>query len=248
MSSLGFEATNWGCRPQRSPHHSASAVALIGGGSKPQPGEISLAHNGVLFLDELPEFSRHVLDQLREPIEAGYINIVRASGRVTFLSDFQLLAAMNLCKCGYAGDSSQPERCQCSAASIEAYRNKVSGPLLDRIDLQVNLSRIPIFELQNLPKGETSLQIAARVIKAQERQYQRQGCLNAKLSSEQVEKICKINDEIKTILIKAEQRFNLSARAYMRVLKTARTIADLEAENNLNSGHVLESLNFRQTV
>lgn len=248
VSSLGFEAANWGCRPQRSPHHSASAVALIGGGSKPQPGEISLAHNGVLFLDELPEFSRNVLDQLREPIEAGYINIVRASGRVTFLSDFQLLAAMNLCKCGYAGDSSQPERCQCSAASIEAYRNKVSGPLLDRIDLQANLSRIPIFELQNLPKGETSLQIAARVIQAQERQYQRQGCLNAKLSSEQVGKICKIDDEIKTILIKAEQRFNLSARAYIRVLKTARTIADLEAENCLHSGHVLESLNFRQTV
>ena len=248
VSSLGFDVANWGCRPQRSPHHSASGVALIGGGSKPQPGEISLAHNGVLFLDELPEFSRHVLDQLREPIEAGYINIVRASGRVTFLSEFQLLAAMNLCKCGYAGDTSQPERCQCSVASIETYRNKISGPLLDRIDLQVNLSRLPIFELQNLPKGETSAQIAKRVFQTQQRQYRRQGCLNAKLSSEQIEQICEIDNEIKALLIRAEQRFNLSARAYMRVLKTARTIADLQAEDSLQSGHVMEALNFRQTV
>ena len=248
VSSLGFDIANWGRRPQRNPHHSASAVALIGGGSKPQPGEISLAHNGVLFLDELPEFSRHVLDQLREPIEAGYINIVRAGGRVTFLSNFQLLAAMNLCKCGYAGDSSQPERCQCSAASIEAYRNKISGPLLDRIDLHVNLSRIAISELQNLPKGETSAVIAERVQLAQARQYRRQDCLNAKISSEQIEQICKIDDDIKALLIKAEQRFNLSARAYIRVLKTARTIADLQAEDSLQSGHVMEALNFRQTV
>jgi len=223
-------------------------MARIDSGSKPQPGEISLAHNGVLFLDELPEFSRHVLDQLREPIEAGYINIVRASGRVTFLSDFQLLAAMNLCKCGYAGDSTQPERCQCSAASIESYRNKVSGPLLDRIDLQVYLSRIPIFELQSLPKGETSVEIAERVIQAQQRQFQRQGCLNAKLSSEQIEQICKIDDEIKTLLIKAEQRFNLSARAYVRVLKTARTIADLQGEQSLQLNHIKEALSFRQTA
>ena len=247
VSSLGFDMANWQQRPLRNPHHSASAVALVGGGSKPQPGEISLAHNGILFLDELPEFPRHVLDQLREPIETGYINIVRASGRVTFLSDFQLLAAMNLCKCGYAGDNSQPERCQCSAASIDSYRNKISGPLLDRIDLQVNLSRIPICELQNLSKGEASALISKRVQLAQERQFSRQGCLNAKLSTEQIEQVCKIDDEIKAILIKAEQRFNLSARAYMRVLKTARTIADLQVKKNIQKEHIMEALSFRKT-
>lgn len=245
VSSLGFDIENWSQRPHRNPHHSASAVALIGGGSKPRPGEISLAHNGVLFLDELPEFPRHVLDQLREPIEAGYINIVRASGRVTFLSDFQLIAAMNPCKCGYYGDKTQPERCHCSAASVDAYCNKISGPLLDRIDLYINLSRLSIAELQSLPQGETSDTVAERVKSAQHKQLARQGKLNAKLSSVEMEKYCVIDIETQQLLRQAEQQFNLSARAYTKVLKLARTIADLQNKRDMEKVDVMEALNFR---
>lgn len=248
VSSLGFDAANWNKRPLRSPHHSASSVALIGGGSKPQPGEISLSHNGVLFLDELPEFPRHVLDQLREPIEAGYVNIVRASGRVTFLSDFQLIGAMNMCKCGYYGDRSQPHRCQCSASSIDSYRNKVSGPLLDRIDLHVTLSRIKIAELQELPSGETSMMVAQRVRRAQQQQFDRQGCLNAKLNSAGIEQHCALDGQTKQLLNQAESQFNLSARAYTKVLKLSRTIADLNGKDVISKTDVMEALNFRQSV
>jgi len=245
ISTIGFDPKFWRHRPIRSPHHSASATALIGGGSKPMPGEISLAHHGILFLDELPEFPRHVLDQLREPIEAGHINIVRANGRVTFKSDFQLIAAMNLCKCGFAGDSSQPNRCQCSAISIEKYRQKVSGPLMDRIDMHTSISRIPISDLQQLPKGETSQVVAERVRQAYHRQIDRQGCLNAKLKGEQFDKVCSIEKNVQQILAKAEQRFNLSARGYVKVLKIARTIADLQGENKIQKNSIMEALNFR---
>lgn len=248
VSSLGFDANDFNKRPLRSPHHSASAIALIGGGSKPKPGEISLSHNGVLFLDELPEFPRHVLDQLREPIEAGYVNIVRASGRVTFLSDFQLIAAMNQCKCGYYGDRSQPQRCHCSASSIENYQNKVSGPLLDRIDLHINLSRINISELQSLPQGETSHNINQRVSISRQRQLQRQDCLNVKLSSKDMDKYCMLNFETQNLLRQAESKFNLSARGYNKVLKLSRTIADIQNKENIEKQDVMEALNFRHTV
>jgi magnesium chelatase family protein len=220
-------------------------LALNEGGSKPKPGEISLAHNGVLFLDELPEFSRHALDQLREPIEAGHINIVRAESRVTYSSDFQLLAAMNPCKCGYYGDQSNLERCQCPASSIINYKNKISGPLLDRIDLHINLIRMNVGELQSLSKGEVSLRIAERVKEAQYTQVNRQGCLNSKLEGKLLEEHCFLNQPVKNLLIKAETKFNLSVRAYMRVLKVARTIADLNFEMNINQKHLMEALNYR---
>ena len=210
------------------------------------PGEISLAHNGVLFLDELPEFSRHVLDQLREPIEAGYVNIVRTSARVRFLSQFQLIGAMNVCKCGYYGDQSQPDRCRCSASSIENYRNKVSGPLMDRIDLHVPLSRINITELQEQSRGESSAVIAQRVERARQFQLTRQSCLNAELSSEDIVKYCHLDDETKLLIQKAEQRFNLSARGYIRVLKLARSIADLKLQEAILKVDVMEALSFRQ--
>lgn len=247
VSNLGFDVQDWKQRPFRSPHHSASAIALIGGGSKPKPGEISLAHNGVLFLDELPEFPRHALDQLREPIESGYINIVRANSRVTYLSDFQLIAAMNPCKCGYYGDQSSPEKCKCSQSSIESYRNRISGPLLDRIDLHINLSRINIADLQNFPKGESSIDIAKRVEKSQNLQHSRQRCLNSKLEGELLEKNCFLTQDIQELLIKAESRFNLSARGYTRVLKVARTIADLNDESDISQQHIMEALNYRQS-
>ena len=246
VSEMGFDISSWKQRPFRAPHHSASAVALIGGGGRPKPGEISMAHNGVLFLDELPEFSRQVLDQLREPIEAGYINIVRANARVTYLSQFQLIAAMNVCRCGYFGDQSQPNRCQCSQASIENYRNKVSGPLMDRIDMHIHLARIPISELQSLPKGETSDLISGRVKRAQMKQYDRQGCLNAKLRGELLDRVCELDQTTKSLLIKAESQFNLSARGYIRVLKISRTIADMFSEDRIQHSHVMQALNFRQ--
>ena len=246
VSSLGFDPSDWKQRPMRSPHHSASATALIGGGSRPMPGEISLAHNGVLFLDELPEFPRHVLEQLREPIEAGYVNIVRANARVEYLSDFQLIAAMNVCKCGYFGDQSQPERCRCTQTSIENYRNKISGPLLDRIDLHVHLSRMNIVDLQSLPKSEASNVIAKRVACAQQVQISRQQCLNAKLSTKKAEQFCQIDSETKELLIKAEKRLNLSARGYVRVLKLARTIADMKRSEVIDKSDVMEALAYRQ--
>jgi len=212
VSSIGFDIDQWRQRPSRSPHHSASAVALIGGGSRPLPGEISLAHNGVLFLDELPEFASHTLDQLREPIESGYINIVRAGARVQYPSQFQLLAAMNPCKCGYYGDPSQPERCQCSTAGIEKYRGKVSGPLLDRIDLYINIPRVKLSDLQELPQGESSAEIRKRVIKAQHIQLKR-----------------------------------LSARAYTKIIKIARTIADMQSIERVEKTHIMEALGYRHT-
>lgn len=245
VSNLGFDINQWRQRPYRAPHHSASAVALIGGGSRPLPGEISLAHNGVLFLDELPEFSSFVLDQLREPIESGYINIVRAGARVKYLSRFQLIAAMNPCKCGYYGDQMQPDKCRCSIASIERYQSKVSGPLLDRIDLHLHLSRVPIVEMQTLPKGENSRVIAERVKKTQHYQFQRQGCLNAELSGKSMEKNCAIDNQTQQLLMQVETKFNLTARGYVRVLKVARTIADLNKQTNIKKEHIMEALNYR---
>jgi len=222
-------------------------VALIGGGSRPLPGEISLAHNGVLFLDELPEFASHTLDQLREPIESGYINIVRAGARVQYPSQFQLLAAMNPCKCGYYGDPSQPERCQCSAAGIEKYRGKVSGPLLDRIDLYIDIPRVKLSDLQELPQGESSAEIQQRVIKAQQTQLKRQGSLNVNLQSGDLDIHCVLNQQCQNTLRQAEEKLHLSARAYTKVIKIARTIADMQSMEGIEKAHIMEALGYRYT-
>lgn len=239
-------STHWRQRPFRSPHHTSSAVAIVGGGSHPKPGEISLAHRGVLFLDELPEFPRHVLEVMREPLETGEISISRANAQVTFPADFQLIAAMNPCPCGYDGDQTNTERCHCSPAQISRYRDKISGPLLDRIDLQVQVSNIPIIELQKAPAGESSDDIRQRVKQCRDIQLARQGCSNANLSGKALETHCALGEMEQQLLAKAMTRLNLSARAYDRILRVARTIADMTASDTINLGHLSEALGYRQ--
>lgn len=234
---------DWYKRPFRSPHHSASAPALVGGGSSPKPGEISLAHHGVLFLDELPEFSRHVLEVLREPLESGRICISRASGQLEFPSNFQLVAAMNPCPCGYHNDASG--KCRCTPQQVQRYKNKISGPLLDRIDLHVNVNSIPIGELQNKPTGEPSDTVRQRVEKARDTQLQRQGKPNTSLNSKELLKHCVLGETEKQLLSAALIQLNLSARAYDRILKVSRTIADLHQSNCIQSPHLAEALGYR---
>lgn len=231
-------------RPFRNPHHSSSAVAMVGGGSNPKPGEISLAHNGVLFLDELTEFSRATLEQLREPIEAGVINIARAQQSVQYPADFQLIAACNPCKCGYLGDGTN--RCNCSATSIENYRSKISGPLMDRIDMHVHLPRISTKELQQVDEqAETSATVKVRVEQCQQRQYKRQDKLNHQLQGKQLEQYCKLDDQTNSFLALASERLHLSARAYHRILKLARTIADLQGQVVIEKQHIAEAIGYR---
>ncbi len=234
---------NWLKRPFRSPHHSASGPALVGGGSKPKPGEISLAHNGVLFLDELPEFPRHVLEVLREPLESGRICISRANAQVIFPCNFQLIAAMNSCPCGYHNDNSG--RCHCTPQQVYRYKNKISGPLLDRIDLHINVNNIPVNELQNAPQGEPSATVRKRVSEARHIQEKRQGKPNAALSSKELKIHCELGQEEKELLAQALIRLNLSARAYDRILRVARTIADLNTSTTINSPHLSEALGYR---
>ena len=236
----------WRLRPFRSPHHTSSAVAIVGGGSHPKPGEISLAHRGVLFLDELPEFPRHVLEVMREPLETGKICISRANAQVDFPAQFQLIAAMNPCPCGYDGDSQNKNRCRCSPAQITRYKNKISGPLIDRIDLQVQVSNIPITELQNAPDGENSETIRARVSVCRDLQLERQGCSNSELRGKDLEKCCVLGDMEKQLLAKAMTRLRLSARAYDRILRVARTIADINNSERIGLGHLSEALGYRQ--
>lgn len=230
-------------RPFRSPHHTASAVAMVGGGSNPKPGEISLAHRGVLFLDELPEFPRHVLEVLREPLENGAIHLSRASAQVCYPADFQLVAAMNPCACGFYGESSG--RCQCSAASLLRYRNKVSGPLLDRIDLQVAVNGLSISELQTKPDGEPSAHIRARVVAARELQLARQGLPNAMLKGKALRTWCALTPGGVEFLSRALDKLNLSARAYDRILRVARTLADLQVSAQIEVPHISEALGYR---
>ncbi|MBD9515252.1 YifB family Mg chelatase-like AAA ATPase [Pseudomonas sp. PDM22] len=234
--------THWPQRPFRQPHHTASAPALVGGGSRPQPGEITLAHEGVLFLDELPEFDRKVLEVLREPLEGGEIVIARANGRVRFPARFQLVAAMNPCPCGYLGDPSG--RCRCSPEQIQRYRAKLSGPLLDRIDLHLTVSR----ESTSLaPSGPStsSAELAVQVAAARQRQLTRQGCANAFLTLKKMHQYCALSPEDQAWLEKAGERLNLSLRALHRILKVARTLADLQQADDIARPHLAEALQYR---
>lgn len=234
-------------RPFRSPHHSCSAAALIGGGSWPRPGEVSLAHRGVLFLDEFPEFSRHVLEHLRQPMEDGVVTISRALASFRFPAKFMLVAAMNPCPCGYAGDPRS--RCHCPITRVAAYKKKISGPLLDRIDLTVSVPRVETEKLTQRIAGEPSETIRARVQAARDRQLTRfvdTGIVsNSEMSPRMVSEICELDEEGKKIIHSAMEQWHLSARAYNRTLKLARTIADLGAEEKIMPRHLAEALSYR---
>ena len=246
ISSKGFHISNWRRRPFRSPHHTVSGVALVGGGSSPRPGEISLAHNGILFLDELAEFPRSVLDVLREPLESGHVSIARASCSADFPASFQLVAATNPCPCGHAGD---PDiACRCSEQQINRYLSRLSGPFLDRIDIQVGVPRIDVATLRKSEAGESSVQIRERVSAARELQLQRQGCNNAKLGVATLETVCAIESDANRFLEQAGSQLKLSLRGHHRVLRVARSIADLEATECVQRAHVLEAIAYRQLV
>jgi len=234
-------------RPFRSPHHSCSAAALIGGGSWPKPGEVSLAHRGVLFLDEFPEFSRHVLEHLRQPIEDGVVTISRALASFRFPAKFMLIAAMNPCPCGYAGD--QTISCSCSPMRINNYKKKISGPLLDRIDLTISIPRVETEKLTNCITGESSEIVRLRVQKARDLQIKRFANLgivsNSEMSPRMVSEYCKLDEEGKKLIHTAMERWHLSARAYTRTLKLARTIADLDQNDSITTMHLAEALSYR---
>lgn len=240
----GFDASGWGIRPFRSPHHTASGVALVGGGSHPRPGEISLAHNGILFLDELPEFDKRVLEVLREPLESGHITISRAAHQAEFPANFQLIAAMNPCPCGYLGDSNN--RCQCSPQQIIRYRGKISGPLLDRIDLHIEVPNQSRTELRQDTVRESSTQVRTRIVTARNMQIQRNGKPNNLLSSREIEQFCRLNQADESLLDKAIEQLGLSARAWYRILKVARTIADLTGSENIQTPHLTEAITYRR--
>lgn len=239
-----FHPEHFSLRPFRSPHHTASAVALVGGGNPPRPGEISLAHKGVLFLDELPEFDRRVLETLREPLESGHIHIARAARQAVFPAEFQLLAAMNPCPCGYQGHPNG--KCRCTPDQVARYRSRISGPLLDRIDLQIEVPAVDGEELQGPAHGEPSATIRERVAAALDRQLSRQGKVNARLSAAEVDRHCPTDDPARTLLAKAMARLDLSARAYHRILKVARTVADLAASSAIHRPHVAEAIQYRR--
>lgn len=234
---------DWMYRPFRSPHHSASSAALVGGGTHPRPGEISLAHQGILFLDELTEFSRATLEQLREPLETGVVNIARAAQSVQYPAEFLLVAACNPCKCGYLDDGT--DRCQCSATSIENYRAKLSGPLLDRIDMHVHLPRVSARELQSSNTGEASATVRRRVEESFATQVARQGVTNAKLAGSLLDKICELDQTTQSFLQLACDRLQLSARAYHRILRLARTIADMDKAPMIQQCHIGEAIGLR---
>jgi magnesium chelatase family protein len=247
ISRHGFRSADWGKRPFRSPHHSASAVALVGGGNHPQPGEISLAHRGVLFLDEFPEFDRRALEVLREPMESGRILIARAAHHVQFPAAFQLVAAMNPCPCGFLGDASG--RCRCTEDAVARYRARLSGPLLDRIDLHVDVPNVPIETLlgKGGSPGESSATVRRRISAAQERQRARGGLLNARLDNRAVDRHCSLSGAQSELLRRAAARLGLSARAVHRVLKVGLTIADLQGEETLSEEHLFEALSYRRS-
>ncbi|CAM3485369.1 YifB family Mg chelatase-like AAA ATPase [Halomonas lysinitropha] len=236
-------AEQWGVRPFRAPHHTASAVALVGGGSKPRPGEISLAHHGVLFLDELPEFSRHVLEVMREPMESGQIHIARASHERRYPAGFQLVAAMNPCPCGHLGDPRQA--CHCTAAQIQRYQSRLSGPLLDRIDLQVEVPALAPEQLTSREPGESSAVVRERVLAARECQAAR-GALNARLAGQALEEACALQAADRAWLAGVLERLKLSARAYHRVLRVALTLADLAGEARPGRNQLIEAIGYRQ--
>lgn len=237
-----FDSERFGRRPYVAPHHSASVAALVGGGSVPRPGEISLAHQGVLFLDELPEFARTVLESLREPLETGHIRVSRAARRTEFPARFQLVAAMNPCPCGYLGES----RCRCTPDQIAKYRSKLSGPFLDRIDLLIDVPTVPEADLAARAAGEPSAVVRARVVQARERQLHRQGKANALLSPDEIDQHCLPDCAGAQLLKQAMTRLDLSARAYHRILKVARTVADLAAVPMIGGPHIAEAIHYRR--
>lgn len=247
ISNRGFRTGDWRKRPFRSPHHSISGVALVGGGGTPRPGEISLAHNGILFLDELPEFDRRALEMLREPLESGEITISRACRQAEFPANFQLISAMNPCPCGYLGDATR-NRCHCSADQIQRYRNRLSGPLLDRIDLHVEVPAVASSELGGAaPDGQrTSAQIRQGVERCRMLQLQRAGCLNSQLSGDRLVSVCHLPAGAAQLLSAAMDRLGLSARAYHRILRVARTIADLEQSRDIGIPHLSEAIGYRR--
>ncbi|VWC13027.1 magnesium chelatase [Burkholderia lata] len=247
-SRLGFSPAQWRRRPFRSPHHSSSAAALVGGRNPPQPGEITLAHLGVLFLDELPEFDRHVLEMLREPLEAGRITISRAAQQADFPAACQLIAAMNPCPCGWHGDPSG--RCRCSPDVAARYLRKLSGPLIDRIDIQIDLPALSPAELATrvTAPGEPSAAVAARVARARALQLDRQGKTNHMLSGRETDDLCRPTDEGERLLREAGERFGWSARAYYRVLKVARTIADLAGDPLPTAAQIAEAIRYRRAL
>ncbi len=248
VASLGgrFALKNWAVRPTGSPHHTASAVALVGGGSPPRPGEISLAHQGVLFLDELPEFARAALEALREPLESGSITISRAAQRAEFPARFQMIAAMNPCPCGYLG--SRLRACRCSPEQVSRYQGKLSGPLLDRIDLHVEVGALAADELVNTPPGEATAAIRGRVVKARASAMARQGSTNQALEGMAIDAQCQLDEAAAKFLNTAAARLGWSGRGIHRCLKVARTIADLAGAPSVQLGHVAEAVQYRRAL
>jgi magnesium chelatase family protein len=242
--STGFHLKNWKQRPFRCPHHTSSGVALVGGGNLPRPGEISLAHGGVLFLDELPEFDRRVLEVLRQPLESGRITISRAAHQADFPANFQLIAAMNPCPCGWLGHASG--KCRCSGEAVLRYQSRISGPLLDRIDLQIEVGAIAPDILGKHAPGESSAVIAARIGVAWEAQLTRQGKGNARLGAREIEQVCRLDSPGEKLLQSAMLHMHWSARAYHRVLRVARTIADLDGATGVLAQHVAEAVQCRR--
>ncbi len=245
ISSQGFKVEQWRQRPFRTPHHTASAVAMVGGGGQPKPGEISLAHNGVLFLDELPEFDRKVLEVLREPIESGKITISRAAQQAEFPARFQLVTAMNPCPCGYLGQA----RCHCTEEQVRRYKAKVSGPLMDRIDMLIEVPPVAKSMLRPATEDEqeeNSATVRERVVIARKRQIERAGKANYLLEHKELELYCALSDNDYQLLETAISRLGLSARAYHRILKVARTIADLAGSDNIQTPHLSEAISYRR--
>jgi magnesium chelatase family protein len=247
VAGLPVSVGDWGRPPFRSPHHGASAVAIVGGGRHLNPGEITLAHRGVLFLDELTEFKRHVLESMREPLEAGVVTISRADYRVTFPADFQLICAMNPCPCGYFGDSQR--QCTCTPDRIARYLEKISGPLLDRIDLQVEVGRLDYDQLMGeAPATDQSHWTPAEIAAVRQIQQTRNGCLNARLTVKGMHRVCPLTREGDELMKSIVEKLRLSARACHRIIKLARTIADMEGSPGIELRHLAEAASFRGTI
>lgn len=244
VSSAGFNMGVFGRRPFRSPHHTASAVSLVGGGSHARPGEISLAHHGVLFLDELPEFDRQVLEALREPLEAGVVRVARAAAHADYPAEFQLLAAMNPCPCGHLGDPAGT--CRCTPAQTHRYRARISGPLLDRLDMHIQVPRLEVSDFDDrVGRGEPSAALAGRVAATRTRQLARQGRCNARLTDAQIDRCCILQPAARTLLDRTMRHLRFSGRTRQRILKLARTIADLDGRDTIADGHVSEAVMLR---